>query len=310
MSQNLTIATNNVLLDKRWNRQELGDLRTLIQSIKKRGILVPLIVRKNPSDATGNTVILVDGRRRLACAQNTGMSEVPIVYTKSQDSKDAFMDSMVVNLTQLPNTPYEIASSYEEQVTRDRLTMEEIAASCGKTVGHVAQYRTALRVAKLHPDLLKAFKTGSLGPSVFRALNRINHEKHPKLFASSAQKALSKQYTVEALDVFVTQQLIRAGEDVYVEKATKVKVKKEPNKRGRPRAQAVDPTIHNYKRRDLRDQMHPIRNKDTYHELLVYHSDLARTSKKKIDISYHQGVVLGLELAAGLKEYVETTSEE
>ena len=290
---NVTMNINNIKLSDRWNRLELGDIKSLTQSIAARGIVRPILVRVDPEN--DDTVIAVDGRRRLAAAQKLGITEIPVSFSTANNDGDAFQDSMVANSNAEPNTPYELAISYGEMVERDGKTNEDIAKSCGRTPGHVSQLRTALRVAKNDKRLLAAFSKDSIKSSVFRHLAKLDADKDAKMLAKVTELVLGG---AQAQDIGIKI-------DAYLEKkAAKKTTKKEPKKRGaaahKKNAQKASLELVDYTDDEIAKQIVPLRNKTKYRELLVYHTEKAKASTKKNDQIFNQGVLLGLEFGAGI----------
>ena len=64
---------------------EKNDLEDLTNSIKERGVIQPIIVRKSNNDVSKFEIIA--GERRWLAAQRAGLHEVPVVITEADDLK-------------------------------------------------------------------------------------------------------------------------------------------------------------------------------------------------------------------------------
>src|SRR6478672_12103752 len=71
-------------------RQELGDLEPLVESIKKHGLLHPIVLSEDNQ--------LICGRRRLAAYMQLGIPEIEVTYTSSTDLRQAEVDENNENI--------------------------------------------------------------------------------------------------------------------------------------------------------------------------------------------------------------------
>ena len=86
-----------------------NNLQDLTNSIKERGIIQPIIVRKSSENISKYEIIA--GERRWLAAQKAGLHEVPVVITDADDLKSlefAIIENVPVSYTHLtlPTTPY------------------------------------------------------------------------------------------------------------------------------------------------------------------------------------------------------------
>ncbi len=281
---NTTIHIDDIKLPGRWNRIKMSNLDSLVQSIQSCGQLVPIVVRVDPDEE--GKVILVDGKRRLSALRELGKTQVIISFTKSDTEGDAYRDSMVANSNSEPNTPYELALSYDLMVDTDGKTHEEIAHSCGKTSGHVSQLRTALRIAKTDPELLKAFQEDKVPPTVFRYLSKLDPETDAKMLRKmiiSALKGVSGQRISEKIDAYLAS-----------------KKADDKKKRGAAAHKREAISLIDYSNPEISKNISPIKSRTKYQELLMYQTEEVRKCTKKTDQQFARGVLLGLEMGAGL----------
>jgi len=121
------------------------DQRELVVSVKKSGIIQPLIVRK-----AENGYEIIAGERRWRAAQAAGLTEVPVIIRTAEDRELAEL-SLIENIQREALNPIEEADAYQTLMTRFSLSQEEISARVGKDRSTVAN---TVRLLKL-PDAVK-----------------------------------------------------------------------------------------------------------------------------------------------------------
>ena len=137
------------------------DMEELVQSIREKGILVPLTVR--PKDGGGYEVI--SGHRRQHAAELSGLFKVP-VFIRQMPDEDA-VDIMVYSNIQRTNIlPSEKAKAYRLQMEtmrhqgrRGASTPEAVGKKYGDNARKVQRY---IRLTFLHNDLLELIDNGKL----------------------------------------------------------------------------------------------------------------------------------------------------
>lgn len=107
-------------------RQQMGDLSDLTASIKEKGILEPLIVRR-----VGESYQIISGERRYQAAIQAGLSEVPCVE-RDVDDDETLELALIENIQRKDLTPLEEADAYNELVTGHGYTHEALAQRIGK----------------------------------------------------------------------------------------------------------------------------------------------------------------------------------
>uniref|UniRef100_A0A831UCF7 ParB/RepB/Spo0J family partition protein n=1 Tax=Geobacter metallireducens TaxID=28232 RepID=A0A831UCF7_GEOME len=119
-------------------------LEELAASIREKGIIQPLVVRKK-----GDHYELIAGERRWRAAQKAGLREVPVVI---QDvSEDTALEmALIENIQREDLNAVEEAEAYHALMENFGLTQEELAKRVGKDRSTVAN---SLRLLKLPPDL-------------------------------------------------------------------------------------------------------------------------------------------------------------
>ena len=116
------------------------DQRELVASVKKSGIIQPIIVRK-----ADNGYEIIAGERRWRAAQTAGLKEVPIIIRKAED-RDLAELSLIENLQREALNPIEEADAYQTLLNRFSLSQEEISTRVGKDRSTIAN---TIRLLKL-----------------------------------------------------------------------------------------------------------------------------------------------------------------
>src|SRR5262245_14971028 len=141
---------------------EAGGLEELSNSLKKKGVLQPIVVRPL---ASGGFEIVV-GERRWRAAQQAGLLKVPAVVRQITD--DQLLETALVENVQRENlNPIEEARAYRAILQEARLSQEELASRVGKQRATVAN---ALRLLALPEDVQEKIRTGQLSMGHGRAL--------------------------------------------------------------------------------------------------------------------------------------------
>lgn len=122
-------------------------IKALSSSIKEKGVLQPLIVRK---DDTGYE--LIAGERRLRAAKEAGLREVPVII-KTLSDREVLEIALVENLLRENLSPIEEAAAYQNLIDNFSHTQEKIAEVVGKSRSYVAN---TLRLLTL-PDEVKGY---------------------------------------------------------------------------------------------------------------------------------------------------------
>lgn len=119
-------------------------LQELAESIKHRGILQPLTVRK-----VGDKYELIAGERRFRAAQIAGLKKVPVILRQAAD-QEVLEDALIENLQRVDLDPLEEADGYAHLIEKFHLTQEQIAQRVGKNRATVAN---ALRLRQLPEEV-------------------------------------------------------------------------------------------------------------------------------------------------------------
>ena len=118
----------------------------LTNSIKERGIIQPIVVRKQLDKYE-----IVAGERRWQAAQNAGLHEVPIVEIQADDLKSLEF-AIVENVQRDDLNPIEEANGYKRLIDDFKYDQEKVAKFIGKSRAHIAN---SLRLLTLPLEIVK-----------------------------------------------------------------------------------------------------------------------------------------------------------
>ena len=119
-------------------------LQELAETIKEKGILDPLMVRK-----MGEGYELIAGERRWRAAQKAGLKEVPVIV-REVDDREVLEISLIENLQREDLNPIEKAEGLKRLIEEFQVSQEKISARVGKDRTTVTN---ALRLLKLPPQV-------------------------------------------------------------------------------------------------------------------------------------------------------------
>ena len=139
-------------------------LRELAQSIKVKGILQPLIVRKHPS--LDNFFELVAGERRWRALKKLEVERVPVILRKIND--DEILEVALLENIQRENlTVIEEAKSYQDLLTTHGFTQEELALRIGKDRSTISNI---MRLLQLPSPLKNDLENGRISTGHARSI--------------------------------------------------------------------------------------------------------------------------------------------
>lgn len=165
---------------KEFNEEKLSDL---ISSIKEKGVLQPLLVRRS---ADGYE--LIAGERRLRAAQTLNIEKVPVIV-KTANDQEALVLALIENIQREELNPIEESKAYQRLIEDFNFTQDLVAQSVGKDRSTVTNM---LRLLSLPEDIQKSVSSGSFSVGHARALLSIRDESQQKVFwKKTTEKGLS-----------------------------------------------------------------------------------------------------------------------
>ena len=124
-------------------------LEDLTNSIKERGIVQPIIVRKSSSQDSKFEIIA--GERRWLAARKAGLHEIPVVVTEADDLKSLEL-AIVENVQRHDLNPLEEAQGYKRLIDEFSYDQEKVSKFIGKSRSHITN---CLRLLTLPVDVIK-----------------------------------------------------------------------------------------------------------------------------------------------------------
>ncbi|WP_122466311.1 MULTISPECIES: ParB/RepB/Spo0J family partition protein [Brevundimonas] len=167
---------------------ELGELAA---SIRERGVIQPILVRKAPS---GEGWQIIAGERRWRAAQLAGLKTVPVVE-RDLDDTETLEVAVIENVQREDLNPLEEANAYALLMTRFGRTQDAVAGIVGKSRSHVAN---TLRLMNLPGPVQDRVLKGELSAGHARAL-----------IGSPEAESLAERIVAEGLNVRQTEALAR-----------------------------------------------------------------------------------------------------
>ena len=155
------------LVSNKFQPRKLFDedsLQDLANSIKERGIIQPIIVRKSSDDTSKYEIIA--GERRWLAAQKAGLHEVPVVIAQVDDLKSLEF-AIVENVQRNDLNAIEEARGYHRLIDEFSYDQEKVAKFIGKSRSHIANY---LRLLGLPETVLKLIETKKISPGHAKVL--------------------------------------------------------------------------------------------------------------------------------------------
>ena len=137
-----SIIPNKFQPRKNFEKQSLEDLTN---SIRERGIIQPLVVRK--SDDLDNKFELIAGERRWQAAQNAGLHEVPVIILNI-DNLRSLEFAIVENVQRKDLNPIEEAEGYKRLIDEFNYDQEKVAKFIGKSRAHISNCLRLLTLPK------------------------------------------------------------------------------------------------------------------------------------------------------------------
>ena len=196
-----------------------NNLIDLTNSIKERGMIQPIIVRKSNDDKTKFEIIA--GERRWLAAQRAGLHNVPVVITEADDLKSLEF-AIVENVQRHDLNPLEEAQGYRRLIDEFSYDQEKVSKFIGKSRSHITN---SLRLLNLPEDVIKLIETQKLTAGHAKILvgldnasfvaNKIIEKKlsvrqaenFVKIFKNRKKSSLTKDTNIIALELSVSNKI-------------------------------------------------------------------------------------------------------
>ena len=191
---NINKVSISDLISNKFQPRKIFDeesLQDLTSSIKERGIIQPIIVRKSTDNNSKYEIIA--GERRWLAAQKAGLHEVPVVITNVDDLKSLEF-AIVENVQRKDLNAIEEAHGYQRLIEEFSYDQEKVAQFIGKSRSHIANF---LRLLSLPEEVLKLIETKKLSPGHAKVLVGLNNVEFV------ANKIVEKNLSVRQAENFV-----------------------------------------------------------------------------------------------------------
>jgi ParB family chromosome partitioning protein len=168
-----------------------NNLIDLTNSIKERGVIQPIIVRKSNDDNTKFEIIA--GERRWLAAQRAGLHNVPVVITDADDLKSLEF-AIVENVQRHDLNPLEEAQGYKRLIDEFSYDQEKVSKFIGKSRSHITN---SLRLLTLPDEVIQLIQAQKLTAGHAKILVGLDNA------SFVANKIIEKKLTVRQAENFV-----------------------------------------------------------------------------------------------------------
>ncbi len=172
-------------------------LKDLTNSIKERGVIQPIIVRKSSTENSKFEIIA--GERRWLAARKAGLHEIPVVITEADDLKSLEF-AIVENVQRHDLNPLEEAQGYQRLINEFAYDQEKVSKFIGKSRSYITN---SLRLLTLPEDVLKLIESKKLSSGHAKILVGLEN---PSFVANKIiEKKLSVRQSEKFVKIFKTK---------------------------------------------------------------------------------------------------------
>tara|TARA_Y100000817_G_scaffold234962_1_gene187222 strand:- start:98 stop:940 length:843 start_codon:yes stop_codon:yes gene_type:complete len=168
-----------------------GSLEDLSNSIKQRGMIQPIIVRKSNDDDSKFEIIA--GERRWLAAQRAGLHNVPVVVTEADDLKSLEF-AIVENVQRHDLNPLEEAQGYKRLIDEFSYDQDKVSKFIGKSRSYISN---SLRLLTLPDDVIKLIESQKITAGHAKILVGLENA------SFVASKIIEKKLSVRQAEHFV-----------------------------------------------------------------------------------------------------------
>ena len=206
LGRGLSSLIGETKIEKNTNKLSIGDLypnkfqprkifdedslNDLEKSIRERGIIQPIIVRKSDENSKYE---IIAGERRWLAAQKAGLHEVPVVVTEADDLKSLEF-AIVENVQRNDLNPLEEAQGYQRLINDFSYDQEKVSKFIGKSRSYITN---CLRILTLPRDVLDLIETKEISAGHAKILVGLENA------TFVARKIIEKKLSVRQSENFV-----------------------------------------------------------------------------------------------------------
>ena len=193
MSQKNNLSISDLTPNKYQPRKifDEGGLEDLSNSIKQRGMIQPIIVRKSNDDDFKFEIIA--GERRWLAAQRAGLHNVPVVVTEADDLKSLEF-AIVENVQRNDLNPLEEAQGYKRLIDDFSYDQDKVSKFIGKSRSYISN---SLRLLTLPDDVIKLIESQKITAGHAKILVGLENA------SFVASKIIEKKLSVRQAENFV-----------------------------------------------------------------------------------------------------------
>lgn len=173
---------------------EEDSLKELANSIKEKGIIQPITVRKLKAEKYQ----LVTGERRWRASKLIGLKKIPAVIRNFAD-QEMLEIALIENLQREDLNPIEEAKAYQEMIDKFGLTQTELAASVGKSRSNISN---TIRLLKLASKVKKHLQRGTISSGHARALLSLEKK---EIQVAACENIIIQDMTVRETEKYVAK---------------------------------------------------------------------------------------------------------
>lgn len=134
------LPIDKIIVNKDQPRNEIGDLTGLITSVKEKGILEPILVRR-----AGEQFSIISGERRFRAATELKLERIPTIILEADDLNTLEI-ALIENIQRKDLTPFEEADAYNVLLEKFQATHEYISNKIGKSRNNITETVTLARI--------------------------------------------------------------------------------------------------------------------------------------------------------------------
>ena len=208
------------------------ELEELAKSIKDKGVIQPIVVRKMDDQCYE----IVVGERRYQASKSLGSKEIPAII-KELDDEDAYTLAIIENLQRKDLNPMEEAQAFKHLIDEFEFSLEDVARIVVKDKTTVAN---ALRLLKLPDNIQKAVREEKITRTQARTILSVEKiQEQEKLFWQILEEGLSvreiekKARAVSGKKKKIDPFILDTEEKLQKLLGTKVKIYNKKNNKGR-----------------------------------------------------------------------------
>ena len=210
-NQSNIIEINNIVKNRFQPRKIFDEnkLNELTNSIKERGVLQPIIVRKHYKNDGKYEIIA--GERRFLAAQKAGLEEVPVVITNVDDLKSLEF-AIIENVQRDDLNPLEEAQSYQRLIDEFSYDHEKVSKFIGKSRSYITN---SLRILTLPKEVLNLIETRKITAGHAKILVGLDNAEY--VANKIHDKKLSVRQAENLVKIFKTKKKSLKSRDVNVQ---------------------------------------------------------------------------------------------